>query len=311
MKAEIRKDYIINRYVIIAPGRKKRPHQYKENISLNNVASPFTREKLKETKTKIFDSLSSGKRKIIAIPNLYPAITPNNKRAYGFQEVIVETPDPKKRLADLNAIDIKNLLKMYQLRTKALLSKKKINYVLCFKNEGLEAGASIFHAHSQIFATEIVPPRVVETRERLSEYKIEHGKSLYKDVFTKEMKTSRRVFEDKSIAVFCPYASAYENEVWIVTKKEHTELTKLKDEELSSMAKALWKILQPLKKMKAPYNYFIHSLKGIGAEHLCLRIEPRAHIWSGVELDSSMTVNWVAPEEAAKMYRKAFKIKVS
>jgi UDPglucose--hexose-1-phosphate uridylyltransferase len=304
-KAEIRKDYLSNRYVIIAPGRNKRPHQFSQQVLETHKDSPFTADKIK--KEVILDSIGRGAKRIIAIPNRFPAVTPNNPKAYGFQEVIVETPSPNVRLADLGFKQVKDLFRMYQKRTKFLLKKPRLNYLICFKNEGLDAGASISHAHSQIFATEIVPLRIVETKDRLSEYKIEHGHSFYKDIIIKEMKSARRIFEDKSLAVFCPYASAYENEVWIVTKREMSDITKLNDAELSSFARSLSRLLQPLKKMNAPYNYFFHAVKGSAPEHLCLRIQPRAHIWSGVELDSSMTVNWVVPEEAAKMYRKAFK----
>ena len=304
-KSEIRKDYITNRYVIIAPGRKKRPHQFSETIITSPEASPFTTDKIK--KERVLDSIGLAKNRIISISNIFPAVTPNNKKAYGYQEVVVETPDPKFRLADLSTSQIRDVFKMYQRRTKFLLKKPRLNYILCFKNEGSEAGASISHAHSQIFATEIIPLRVVETSERLKAYRIEKGHSMYADIIKKEMKSTRRVFENKEIAVFCPYASAYENEIWIVSKREMNDITKLNDAELNAISKALKKILQPLKEMNAPYNYFFHSLKNASPERICLRIQPRAHIWSGVELDSSMTVNWVAPEEAAKMYRKNFK----
>jgi len=303
-RAEIRKDYITSRYVIIATGRKHRPHQFTETAAVDPSTSPFTPARL--AKKQILDSLGSGDRRIVAVKNKFPAVSPNNKKAYGFQEVIVETPDPTLRLADLSMAQIKDLFVMYQRRTRALLKKPRLNYILCFKNEGPEAGASISHAHSQVFATEVVPPRVIETREHLHEYKIEHGHSLYREIIAKEMKSRRRVFENRYLAVFCPYASAYENEVWIVTKREITSIALLNEAERNALAKALYRLLQPLKQINAPYNYFFHALKGSSAEHLCLRLQPRAHIWAGVELDSSMTVNWVAPEEAAKMYRKSF-----
>jgi UDPglucose--hexose-1-phosphate uridylyltransferase len=277
-QSEIRKDYITNRYVIIAPGRKKRPHEFKPQTT-TQANSDFSFEKLKP---KALAAIGKGHRQIISVANKFPAVTPNNKKAFGFQEVIVETPSPMLRLSDLSVAQIKDLFIMYQRRTKELLKKTKINYVLCFKNEGQEAGASISHAHSQIFATEIIPMRVVETSERLKEYRIEHGHSMYADIIKKEMKSARRVFENKEIAVFCPYASAYENEVWIVSKRDMIDITKLKDAELSSISKALKKILQPLKEMNAPYNYFFHSLKNVSPERICLRIQPRAHIWSGV-----------------------------
>lgn len=306
-RAEIRKDPITNRYVIIAPGRKKRPHQFKESVKETHTDSPFTPATLQKNKQKILDSIGVGNQRVISIENIFAAVTPTNKKAYGYQEVIVETPNPDKRLADVSIQQIKNLLTMYQRRTKSLLAKPRIAYVLCFKNEGLAAGASITHAHSQVLATEIVPPRIVETRERMGEYKIKNGRSMYSDIIKKEMKSPRRVFENKHIAVFCPYASAYEHEVWIITKREMVNITKFNNAEKDSVAQSLQKILQPLKKMNIPYNYFFHSLKNSAPGHVCIRIQPRAHVWAGIELDSSMTVNWVPPEDAAKMYRRAFK----
>jgi UDPglucose--hexose-1-phosphate uridylyltransferase len=175
-RAEIRKDYITNRYVIIAPGRKKRPHEFRAQATANQHDNEFSFEKLKP---RALDSVGRGEGQIISVANKFPAVTPGNNKAYGYQEVIVETPDPTLRLADLSVAQIKDLFIMYQRRTKFLLKKPRLNYLLCFKNEGSEAGASISHAHSQIFATEIIPMRVVETSERLKEYRVENEHSLY------------------------------------------------------------------------------------------------------------------------------------
>lgn len=303
-KPEIRKDYLSNRYVIIAPSRKARPHQFSENITNNTQTSPFTADHLKEN--KIIDSLGSGAKKVVVIKNIYPVVTLTNKKAYGWQEVVVETSDPVLQLVDLDLEQVKNIFKLYARRTKLLLSKPNINYTLCFKNEGSKAGASLSHSHSQIFATEIIPPRVMEMEDRLKEYSIMNGHSLYADIIKQEMKSSRRVYEDKNIAAFCPYASFYEYEVWLLVKRRNSKIFNLNNQELTSIAKSLLNILKTIKKFGAPYNFFFHTVKGAGEENLCIKIEPRMHVWAGLELDSSLTVNSVLPELAAKIYRQSF-----
>jgi len=303
-KPEIRKDYLSNRYVIIAPGRKARPHQYSENITNDTKTSPFTAEHLK--KNKIIDSLGTGSKKVAVIKNIFPVVTPNNKKAYGWQEVVVETSDPVLQLADLSLEQIKNIFKLYARRTKLLLSKPHINYVLCFKNEGSKAGASLSHAHSQIFATEIVPLRVMETEERLQEYAILNNQSFFHDIIKKEMKSSRRIFEDKQLAVFSPFASFYEYEAWIVLKRRTSSIVNLTEPEITSIAKSLSNILKTIKQLAAPYNFFFHTVKTSSAENFYIKIEPRTHVWAGLELDSSLTVNTVLPEDAAKIYRRSF-----
>jgi galactose-1-phosphate uridylyltransferase len=58
-KSEIRKDYLLDKYVIIAPRRSKRPEQIKEASIVVTSSSPFTPDHLK--KAKIIDSLGKGK----------------------------------------------------------------------------------------------------------------------------------------------------------------------------------------------------------------------------------------------------------
>lgn len=301
-KSEIRKDYVLDRYVIISPRRSKRPHQLKETKDIVISSSPFTSEYLKTV--KIIDSLGQGKKKIVVLANIFPAVTLNNSKAYGTQEVIVETLDPLVRLSDLPVAHIIQLLKMYGRRVRALMKLKKIQYILCLKNEGVAAGASLQHEHSQIFATEIIPSGIEKEAMRLEEYYKKYNRNYYSDLIKKEMKSSRRIYEDKYIAAFAPYASAFQYEVWIFTKREVDNISMLNKGELESVAKVLKNILSKLKKLGLSYNYFCRQVVSDTHQHFCLKIEPRGSTWAGVELDAGLIINSVPPEEAAKYYRK-------
>jgi len=301
-KSEIRKDYLLDKYVIIAPRRSKRPEQIKEASVVVTQSDPFTPDHLK--KAKIIDSLGKGKNQIVVLKNLFPAVALNNKKAYGTQEVIIETPDPSVRLPDLPVEHIVRLLTMYMRRIKAAMALPKVQYILCFKNEGASAGASIQHEHSQIFAADFLPPQVNEEIRLLDEYQKKYKSNFYSDLIKKEMKSRRRVYEDQNIAIFTPYASAYHYEVWIFTKRQVNSLTKLSKSEILSVAKGIKMILGKLKKVGLAYNYICRQVVSNRHQHFCLKIEPRGSVWAGVELDAGLIINSVPPEEAAKYYRK-------
>ncbi|MDD4271206.1 MAG: galactose-1-phosphate uridylyltransferase [Patescibacteria group bacterium] len=303
LKSEIRKDYLLNKYVIITPGRAKRPRDIKEQTIISRLADcPFCPEKINPK--NILDQIDAPEGKILSVKNIFPAVALDNKKAYGAQEVIIETPDHKKELHDLSEAQIERLLRMYAGRTEALSKIKNIEYILCFKNQGSKAGASIIHAHSQIFATDITPPEIREELKSSREYQLDHKTCAYCDIIRKEMKSPRKIFEDKAVAAFTPYASRYHYEAWIFTKRHLDNITKLNDSEFKSFAKALKKILTKLSRLNLSFNYFLHQSISDHDQHFYLKIQPRDSVWAGVELGSGLIINSVSPEEAAKFFRK-------
>lgn len=302
-KSEFRKDYFLNKYVIITPGRAKRPKDIKEQTILKRVKSCFFCPENIDKKN-IKDKIN-GKNgwEVLSIGNIFPAVALNNKKAYGVQEVIIETPFHDKELGDLSENKIKLILAMYAKRTKDLMKNKKIDYILCFKNQGSKAGASIIHAHSQIFATGIVPPDLQEETTLVKNYKNKHQICPYCDIIKKEAKSKRKIFEDKNVIVFAPYASEYHYEVWIFPKRHVDNITLLKSTELISFAKALKLILSKIQKLDLSFNMFLHNVVSNADQHLYLKIQPRDSVWAGVELGSGLVINSVPPETAAKFYK--------
>jgi UDPglucose--hexose-1-phosphate uridylyltransferase len=302
LKSEIRKDYLLNKYVIITPGRAKRPRDIKEQTIISRVAHcPFCPEKINPKNT--LDSLKAPEGDILSVKNIFPAVSLDNKKAYGTQEVIIETTDHKKELHNLSEAQIVQLLKMYAKRTESISQIKNIEYILCFKNQGSKAGASIIHAHSQIFATDMLPPDIKEELELAQLYQNKYKSCVYCDIIKREMKSPRKIFEDNFIAAFAPYASQFHYETWIFTKRHLDNIAKLNDNEFKSFAKTLKKILLKLSKLNLSFNYFLHQVISNTDQHFYLKIQPRDSVWAGVELGSGLVINSVAPEQAAKFIR--------
>ncbi|MFH1583082.1 MAG: DUF4931 domain-containing protein [Candidatus Falkowbacteria bacterium] len=302
LKSEIRKDYLTDKYVIITPCRAKRPRDIREQTIISRVSDcPFCPEKINPK--NILDQIDGPEGKILSIKNIFPAVTLDNKKAYGTQEVIIETPDHKKELHDLGEGQIEALLRMYAKRTLALSNVKNIEYILCFKNQGSKAGASIVHAHSQIFATDVAPPEIIEEFTAAKAYQMEHKICAHCDIIKKEIKSPRKIYEDNAIASFTPYASQYHYEAWIFTKRHLDNINKLNDGEFRAFAKILKKILVKLSGFNLSFNYFLHQSISDHDQHFYLKIQPRDSVWAGVELGSGIVINSVSPEEAAKFFK--------
>lgn len=309
MKPEIRRDYIQEKYVIIAPKRGKRPHDIErpERVEPNNKkVCVFCPENISKAGRSVLTIRSNGKKndwQVKVIKNKFPAVSINNPKAYGIQEVVVEMPSHLNEIEDLSPNNINKVFEAYRERTKTISKNKKIEYILIFKNNGGRAGASLQHSHSQIFATQFLPPHLKDKSQRTQAYKLEHGTCVYCDVIKKERKGPRLVFEDKNIIAFCPYAPMHNYEIWIMPKRHIDNITLLNSAESLSFARTLKKVLKKINKLSLPYNYYFHQVIHDRDQHLYMKVTPRGSVWAGVEIGSGLIINPISPEEAAKYYK--------
>ena len=313
---ELRKDYILNRWVIISEGRAKRPKQFhKQHIVEDDKICYFCPGNEKLTPKEIGRAEFKNKWIVRWFPNKFPFVkkegSPKIKNgflthgnSYGYHEVIVENPDHSKQLADLSIENIFEVLKVYSLRTDELSKIKDILYVQIFKNHGAEGGTSLVHTHTQVAAYNMIPP-LIEEEVNCS---IKNKKCLYCDIIKKESKSERRIFETKNFASFAPYSSRFNYEAWIFPKKHLKSITKMNDDLLKELAGILKKILVKIKEIDASYNYFLHYAPQGKDLHFHIEITPRIATWAGFELSTNTIVNSVSPEYAARFYRAEKKL---
>lgn len=310
-RPEVRVDYIHDRQVIIAPSRGKRPHESipQVQVQAGPVHDSFSDEALKGVRSLL--TVGGKKWRIKVIKNIFPIVSPEFPKAYGYQEVVIETPDYGVELAQLSEEHIADLIRVYAQRVKAIQKDKRIRYILLFKNNGGRAGASIKHAHSQIFASEYVPPHILTRRERAQEYRMTHGSDYYSDLLIQEEQGPRWISSGSHVCALTPYASLYNYEAWIMPWRRVDNVSQLTLKETREIAYFLKRILLKLFEEGLPYNFYLHQVVADQSEHLYLRIAPRRDVWAGLELGSRLVVNSIPPEEAAEFYRANFKKKPS
>jgi len=314
---ELRKDYLLDRWVIIAKDRGKRPTDF---IQKPKVEKPkicfFCPGNEHMTPPEIDRVEENGKWIIRCFPNKFPATTTEfeeneesflvKQTAYGKHEVITETPNHNMHLNELSVEHIVKVLDMYSSRINEIKKDKRIKYVIIFKNQGSVAGASLDHSHTQLIALPIIPGLVKEETEAARKYKEENGNCPFCDIHSYEAKSERLIFEDDYTISFAPFASRFPFEVWIMPKRHVRFLYDLNDEEKYSFAKMLKRILRKLHSSlnKPPYNFWFHQSPDDGDLHFHLELAPRLAKFAGMELGSEIVINVVPPELAAQHYKE-------
>lgn len=233
-------------------------------------------------------------------PNKFTAVSSQAPDAYGYQEVIAETPDPLKQLWDFDVQELATLISVYQERIRAFNEDLKIQSIVIFKNHGKEAGASLVHSHTQVIATS-----VPLTREKKSSASQGSEKSCLSCLSIDEERGSKRVIgENEHFFVFCPRAPRYAMEAWVTAKNHEKEFLAFSEDELRDLATLLSTLLRPLRTLSASYCFFItYRAHSSTQSHFQLELLPRLHVWGGFELASGDYIIGISPEKAAQFYR--------
>ncbi len=338
---ELRKDYLLDRWVVIAKERSRRPNDLAKPHPepLKNIVCPLCsgNENLTPPAIMLFQKENgqverrrdpqegerTNKWLVRCIPNLYPAFTPPQQLqdtekilknedfgyAIGHHEVLVESPNHDEDPADAELPQIELVIKAYIDRFRELGANKYIEYVSIFRNFGLEAGASLSHAHSQIIATPILPTNIKEEQQANKAHYEKTGKCIFCDVIEKEQKGPRLILDNEDFLVLAPFASIIPMEFWILPKKHAANIQNLTVEEISSLAIALKTSLKALKSLvnDPPYNYGIHQVIDDESYHWHLEVFPKLATWAGFEKSTGIYINTVPPESAAEALKKAIK----
>jgi UDPglucose--hexose-1-phosphate uridylyltransferase len=259
---------------------------------------------------------------IRVVPNLYPAFSPPKDRitsnqilknenlclAVGHHEVLVESPIHDEHPADAGIPQLVHVVNGYIDRLRELSAKPYVRYVSIFRNHGLEAGASLSHAHSQIMATPSIPRIVKEEMTASEAYWQKNRRCVFCDIMRKERGGPRFILENPEFVAFAPYASVNPMEFWIFPRRHQTSLLETSASEVRMLAETMKTCLGRLKTLvnDPPYNYGFHiatSKEATDYYHWHLEVYPRLAIWAGFEKSTGMYINTMTPETAAESLR--------
>lgn len=207
--SELRWDPLKLHWVIIATERGRRPRDFQAEPEPGSMVScPFCYGNEDKTPAEIFAIRASGPPnspnwRVRVIPNKYPALRIEgdiDSRGYGLydvrngigaHEVIIETPDHDRMLADLSPAEITDVLKAYRFRFLDLRKDTRFRYLTLFKNHGRRAGATLAHAHSQLIAVPLTPPVAATELNICRQYFTRKERCIYCDIIAFELQEGR------------------------------------------------------------------------------------------------------------------------
>lgn len=334
--SELRFDLVSKDWIVIATGRARRPETFKKEKRKPFVSSkktcPFEQENLgtQEKPTLIFakgKKVSLGKNTpknwtTIVIPNKFPAFAPCRSKskkteglyqrmdAMGFHEVVI-TRDHTKQMAQFSIDQIKEVMDVYQDRYLDFMDEKFVNYVSIFHNQGVEAGASISHPHSQIIAMPLTDPDLQSSLRGTKRFFKQNKKCAHCTMNRWDLKDGRRIiFKNKDFLVVCPFASRVAFETRIFPREHYAYFERIQEEQKWSLAEAFQEALKRIYKgLNDPdYNFFLHTAPCDGKNHdhyhWHFEILPKTGVWAGFELGTGIEISTIEPERAAEHLRK-------
>ena len=325
---ELRKDPVVERWVIIATERARRPMDFAPDTVTPRGSNgcPFCPGREDRTPPELYRSggPENGPWAVRVVPNKFPALHPEGEvhaagegiydriDGVGAHEVVIESPDHFASLGTLPASHVGEVLVAYRERLLALRKDPRLEYVLIFKNHGVAAGASLEHPHSQLIATPILPELIAEELEGATRYFRMKERCVWCDVVRQERRDgSRLVLEEDGFVAIAPFAPRFPFETWILPTAHRASFEGVSTDEVDSLGRLLRDLVARLGRLfdDPPYNFALHTapLKAGDPEHFHWHLElmPKLTHLAGFELGTGFFINPTPPEDAARFLRQA------
>ena len=337
--SEMRLDWLAERWVIVSPSRRERPQDYIERPPqvTDDSVCPFCAGHEEDTPAPVatYKTKASKSWAVRVVPNKYPAVTssriPSQTRSdikgnhnkttvdlferrefSGGHEVVVESPKHLRSLSDLDRQTTTLVFLAYRDRLSYWLNAQQQAYAVAFKNVGIDAGASLFHTHSQIIATDFVPTEVERAAQRMQEYFEIESCCLFCRMVHDELEHRVRVIEETpDFVAFCPFASQLPGLITLLPKKHTSQFENSADHQIEQLSWLAHRSIRRLERCfpQAAYNFVLHTAPSkhqkSSAFHWRLEIFPRLVKVAGFEWGSDCYINPLPPEQAAADFRAA------
>ena len=314
----------MGRWVIIAPERAERPSAFLRPLpEREGGICPFCPGNESMTPPEILSRRENGAWTLRVVPNLYPALRTeiqmsragiglfDSMAGVGAHEVVIETNDHRPTLAELPVAQIEAVLQVWQERMIDLSRDLRLRTLMAFKNQGLPAGATLSHAHSQLIALPFVPEGVQAELNGARRHFEEKERCVYCDILAQETRDRERlVLESDAAVVLSPWAARSPFELWILPREHRSGYESATGGELRAVADALRTALRKIDVAleKPAFNLFLHAMPLREAPndfyHWHLELKPVLTQQAGFEWASGCFINPTAPEEAASFLRQ-------
>lgn len=335
---ELRKDIVLGRWIEVL-SESKEPSEYQIPTDKGTAEKSCVLCSGRETETP--PEITSIRRQgtmpntpgwwVRAIPSFNPLFKVegnldrrgvglyDSMNSIGAHELLVESPEHNVNPEDIGLEQMTRVIKLYRERIADLNKDLRLRYILISKNSMFDHEGAFFHPVASLVATPVLPKRIKDELENAKQYYDYKERCIFCDIIREELKVGDRIIiETKNFLCFCPYASSFSFESWIIPKRHSCDFQEIAVEEIEDMGFILMSILKKLRAVfsgEPPLSYSLHTAPNrvprrnhwhtLGDDyHWHLEIIPRLIRRTGFELGSGLSVLNTSPEKAAKYLRE-------
>ena len=250
-----------------------------------------------------------------------------DKRAEGFydkmgtlgaDELIVENRSHTKTVSDFDEADMARVLDMYTERIIDLKKDGRFRYVQISKNHGELAGSFIFHPHSHVLATPILPQQLALEISNSKSHYLQKERCLLCDVVSQEARQEKRIVAlTDHFMVLCPFASRVAFEVWIIPRVHDPDFESMIDGAMKQdFIGVFLETMRRIEKVASSYSVVIHTSPNVATDgfadedlrvddyfHWHIEILPRDVNSARFKRDDQFYTVLTTPEEAAVLLK--------
>jgi UDPglucose--hexose-1-phosphate uridylyltransferase len=236
----------------------------------------------------------------------------------GADELIVENSSHTKSLSTFEPVEIGRVLDMYVDRMIDLKKDPRFKYVQVFKNHGELAGSYIFHPHSHVLATPIMPQQMAIELANSKNHCLQKERCLFCDILSQEVRQNRRIVSmSDHFLVTAPFASRLAFETWIIPRTHNSSFEYGLDERIKKdLIEVYLDTMKRIEKVAGAYTVVIHTSPNSAWEranedkvrledyfHWHIEILPKDVNSSRFKRQDQFYVSSITPEEAAALLR--------
>jgi UDPglucose--hexose-1-phosphate uridylyltransferase len=332
--SDIRFDPVSNQWVVIARNRQGRPMEFLQlETQQQHLLCPFCIGNEEETPPARATYRSDGSQVensdeavdwvVRIVPNKYPMfesqsiVSESQKRNWknpspyriadinGEQEVLVCSPRHITSISELQDDELLVTFAAMQDRLRVFEVNKSVLHAMAFFNCRSTAGASLSHIHMQLIGSPIVSDELKLRPERNQAQLEKTGRSLIETCAQWEVESrSRMIYQSEHFYVFCPFASRFPFQVWLVPKHSQHHFASCPAEMRDELARSCRWLVSSIERFaeQPGYNLLLHQapIALRDGDHWYFELLPRLTRPAGYEWGTNIWVNPVSPETAAR-----------
>jgi UDPglucose--hexose-1-phosphate uridylyltransferase len=189
----------------------------------------------------------------------------------GICRVVCFSPRHNLTIANMDLVDLRQVVDAWVGQYIVLGSYPAINYVQIFENRGAMMGASNPHPHCQIWSSHSLPNEIVKEQLSQSAWLAERGACLLCEYTKLEQADRTRVVEENaSFLTVVPFWAVWPFEIMVISKRHFTAIDGLSAagrDDLADILKRSTARYDRLFDVSFPYSLGFHQRPTDGAPH--------------------------------------------